>query len=403
MARRKSSGCSSDIFVWLIIIGIIGAISDAVAKHWKLILLIAGIILIILLIYFSRKNSDIIKSAPVSFRPHIAHGLKLDAGYYNAGHEISAGIYDIKCLKDGGTVKISPDFSVFLDVGEVFKNVRIPSNSILSIPVGMTIDLFNHREMYDLAEEKAEVLEEEQNSSSIPCLPNMDTMEGHRFEYFCANILRTSGYENVEVTRGSGDHGVDVIAVKSGIKYAVQCKRFSGGVGNKAVQEIYFGKSYYHCHVGIVMTNSYFTPAAKKAAEEAGVILWDGGFLRKYISQNDNSGSLEQIPANENVSTPQASEKQLSKSEGGIKMYDAEKGLYPPGKYVTGKTLPLGGYVLKAYKSEEGYVYFYNSMDDMLSEQNELSYHAFDDDYFISVPEEGRYISIDSADVQKVI
>ena len=84
-------------------------------------------------------------------------------------------------------------------------------------------------------------------------------------------------------------------------------------------------------------------------------------------------------------------------------MYDAEKGLYPPGKYVTGKTLPLGGYVLKAYKNEEGYVYFYNSMDDMLSEQNELSYHVFDDDYFISVPEEGKYISIDSADVQKVI
>lgn len=400
---KKSSGCSSDIFTWLIVIGIIGAISDAITKHWKLILLIAGIILIILLIYFSHKNSDIIESAPKKTSQHIVRGLKLDAGYYNAGHEISAGIYDIKCLKDGGTVKISPDFSVFLDVGEVFKNVRISSNSVLSIPVGMTIDLFNRREIYDLVEEKSEALEEEQNSSPIPSLPNMDTMEGHRFEYFCADILRTSGYENVEVTRGSGDHGVDVIAVKSGIKYAVQCKRFSGGVGNKAVQEIYFGKSYYHCHVGIVMTNSYFTPAAKKAAREAGVILWDGDFLRKYISQNDNSGSLEQIPTNENVSTPQASEKQLSKSEGGIKMYDAEKGLYPPGKYVTGKTLPLGGYVLKAYKNEEGYVYFYNSMDDMLSEQNELSYHAFDDDYFISVPEEGRYISIDSADVQKVI
>lgn len=151
------------------------------------------------------------------------------------------------------------------------------------------------------------------------------------------------------------------------------------------------------------MTNSYFTPAAKKAAEEAGVILWDGDFLRKYISQNDNSNSLEQVPTSEKVFSPQASEKQSSKSEGGLKMYDTEKGLYPPGKYVTGKTLPLGGYVLKAYKNEEGYVYFYNSMDDMLSEQNELSYHAFDDDYFISVPEEGKYISIESADVQKVI
>lgn len=398
MARRKSSGCSSDIFVWLIIIGIIGAISDAVAKHWKIILLIAGIILIILLIYFFRKNSDIIESAPVSFRPHIAHGLKLDAGYYNAGHEISAGIYDIKCLKDGGTVKISPDFSVFLDVGEVFKNVRIPSNSILSIPVGMTIDLFNYREMYDLVEEKDEMSEERQMD-----LLNINTMDGHDFEYFCARVMKRNGFDTAEVTRSSGDHGADIIATRNNVRYAVQCKRWSSAVGNKVVQDVFYAKQVYHCHVGIIITSNTFTPAAREAAKEAGIVLWDGDFLKKYISQNDNSDFLEQAPTNENVFLPQTSEKQSPKSEGGLKMYDAEKGLYPPGKYVTGKTLPLGGYVLKAYKNEEGYVYFYNSMDDMLSEQNELSYHVFDDDYFISVPEEGKYISIDSADVQKVI
>nr|DAF46721.1 MAG TPA: Restriction endonuclease [Siphoviridae sp. ctVDy27] len=398
MARRKSSGCSSDIFVWLIIIGIIGAISDAVAKHWKIILLIAGIILIILLIYFFRKNSDIIESAPVSFRPHIAHGLKLDAGYYNAGHEISAGIYDIKCLKDGGTVKISPDFSVFLDVGEVFKNVRIPSNSILSIPVGMTIDLFNYREMYDLVEEKDEMPEERQMD-----LLNINTMDGHDFEYFCARVMKRNGFDTAEVTRSSGDHGADIIATRNNVRYAVQCKRWSSAVGNKVVQDVFYAKQVYHCHVGIIITSNTFTPAAREAAKEAGIVLWDGDFLKKYISQNDNSDFLEQAHTNENVFLPQTSEKQSPKSEGGLKMYDAEKGLYPPGKYVTGKTLPLGGYVLKAYKNEEGYVYFYNSMDDMLSEQNELSYHVFDDDYFISVPEEGKYISIDSADVQKVI
>ena len=398
MARRKSSGCSSDIFVWLIIIGIIGAISDAVAKHWKLILLIAGIILIILLIYFSHKNSDIIESAPKKTSPHIVRGLKLDAGYYNAGHEIPAGIYDIKCLKTGGVVDITPDFNEFLNVGEVFKNVRVPLNSTLSISVGMAIDLFNHREIYDLVEEKDEVSEERQID-----LSNINTMDGHDFEYFCARVMKRNGFDTAEVTRSSGDHGADIIATRNNVRYAVQCKRWSSAVGNKVVQDVFYAKQVYHCHVGIIITNNTFTPAAREAAKEAGIVLWDGDFLKKYISQNDNSNSLEQVPVNENVFSPQAPEKQLSKSEGGIKMYDAEKGLYPPGKYVTGKTLPLGGYVLKAYKNEEGYVYFYNSMDDMLSEQNELSYHVFDDDYFISVPEEGKYISIESADVQKVI
>lgn len=398
MARRKSSGCSSDIFVWLIIIGIIGAISDAVAKHWKLILLIAGIILIILLIYFSHKNSDIIESAPKKTSPHIVRGLKLDAGYYNAGHEIPAGIYDIKCLKTGGVVDITPDFNEFLNVGEVFKNVRVPLNSTLSISVGMAIDLFNHREIYDLVEEKDEVSEERQID-----LSNINTMDGHDFEYFCARVMKRNGFDTAEVTRSSGDHGADIIATRNNVRYAVQCKRWSSAVGNKVVQDVFYAKQVYHCHVGIIITNNTFTPAAREAAKEAGIVLWDGDFLKKYISQNDNSNSLEQVPINENVFSPQAPQKQLPKSEGGIKMYDAEKGLYPPGKYVTGKTLPLGGYVLKAYKNEEGYVYFYNSMDDMLSEQNELSYHVFDDDYFISVPEEGKYISIESADVQKVI
>lgn len=398
MARRKSSGCSSDIFSWLIVIGIIGAISDAITKHWKLILLIVGIILIILLIYFSHKNSDIIESAPKKTSPHIVRGLKLDAGYYNAGHEIPAGIYDIKCLKTGGVVDITPDFNEFLNVGEVFKNVRVPLNSTLSISVGMAIDLFNHREIYDLVEEKDEVSEERQID-----LSNINTMDGHDFEYFCARVMKRNGFDTAEVTRSSGDHGADIIATRNNVRYAVQCKRWSSAVGNKVVQDVFYAKQVYHCHVGIIITNNTFTPAAREAAKEAGIVLWDGDFLKKYISQNDNSNSLEQVPVNENVFSPQAPEKQLPKSEGGIKMYDAEKGLYPPGKYVTGKTLPLGGYVLKAYKNEEGYVYFYNSMDDMLSEQNELSYHVFDDDYFISVPEEGKYISIESADVQKVI
>ena len=35
----------------------------------------------------------------------------------------------------------------------------------------------------------------------------MDEMEGHDFEFFCADLLREAGFEDVEVTRGSGDFG----------------------------------------------------------------------------------------------------------------------------------------------------------------------------------------------------
>ena len=32
----------------------------------------------------------------------------------------------------------------------------------------------------------------------------MDLMEGHEFEYYCAELLKKSGFQEVEVTRGSG-------------------------------------------------------------------------------------------------------------------------------------------------------------------------------------------------------
>ena len=106
-------------------------------------------------------------------------------------------------------------------------------------------------------------------------LQQIDSMEGHQFEYWCANLLRKNGFTNVEVTQGSGDQGVDITAVKDGIRYAIQCKCYSSDLGNKPVQEVNTGKTIYHCQVGVVMTNRYFTAGAKQAAEPNGVLLWD--------------------------------------------------------------------------------------------------------------------------------
>lgn len=104
---------------------------------------------------------------------------------------------------------------------------------------------------------------------------SIDAMEGHDFEYWCADVLRKNGFTDVKVTQGSGDQGVDVLAVKDGIKYAVQCKCYSSDLGNKPVQEVHTGKSIYHCQIGAVMTNRHFTQGAKDAAEATGVLLWD--------------------------------------------------------------------------------------------------------------------------------
>lgn len=116
---------------------------------------------------------------------------------------------------------------------------------------------------------------------------NTVEMTGYKFEEYCAALLKSNGFENVRVTKGSGDQGIDIIAYRFGVKYGIQCKYFDHPVGNKAVQEAYAGKRYYDCHVAAVLTNSTFTPQAVSLAKKSGVVLWDKDFLNN-LEQNQS-------------------------------------------------------------------------------------------------------------------
>lgn len=115
-----------------------------------------------------------------------------------------------------------------------------------------------------------------------------EDMDGHEFEYFCADLLERRGFVEVEVTRGSGDYGVDILAEKDGVTYAVQCKRYTAPVGVKAIQEAYAGRDYYDRMVGAVMTNQYFTAPAVEAAKKLKILLWDGGYVESMMEEADS-------------------------------------------------------------------------------------------------------------------
>ena len=119
-------------------------------------------------------------------------------------------------------------------------------------------------------------------------LKEIDTMDGHDFEYFCANLLKYNGYSKVTVTQGSGDYGVDIIAYKNGKSYAIQCKRYAKNVGVKAVQEVASGKQYYKCKNAVVMTNSFYTSSAINMANKIGVILWDRKNLARFLKEKSS-------------------------------------------------------------------------------------------------------------------
>ena len=101
------------------------------------------------------------------------------------------------------------------------------------------------------------------------------SMSGLEFEEYAASVLRNKGFKGVKVTQGSGDQGIDILASKKGVSYAIQVKKYSRPVGNKAVQEAYSGCAYYECDVPVVLTNSTFTPSAKELAKKNNVELWN--------------------------------------------------------------------------------------------------------------------------------
>lgn len=115
---------------------------------------------------------------------------------------------------------------------------------------------------------------------------SLDEIEGHEFEYYCAELLKKRGFIDVTVTKGSGDYGVDVLAEKDGVTYAIQCKAYTTPVGVKAVQEAYAGREFYDRMVGAVLTNQYFTKPAVEAAKKLKILLWDRGYLDSMIEED---------------------------------------------------------------------------------------------------------------------
>lgn len=110
---------------------------------------------------------------------------------------------------------------------------------------------------------------------------DFSSMSGWDFERYCADCLLKKGFTKAEVTSGSGDHGVDIIAEQNGIRFGIQCKLYQGQIPNKAVQEAYTGASYYDCDVAVIMSNSELTNQAQTEAKKLRVKFWN---IVDYIS-----------------------------------------------------------------------------------------------------------------------
>jgi len=111
-------------------------------------------------------------------------------------------------------------------------------------------------------------------------------MSGGQFEVFVADLMRAMGYR-ATVMGGSGDQGVDVIAVAESERIAIQCKNYKKAVGNRLVQEVFAGARHHGCQRAWVVAPAGFTKGAHELARSVGVLLFDANSVRRWIKQAD--------------------------------------------------------------------------------------------------------------------
>lgn len=118
---------------------------------------------------------------------------------------------------------------------------------------------------------------------------DIDALSGESFELHCEERLRSLGW-SVCRKAGTGDQGVDLLVGKDGALVAIQCKRYSGSVGNQAVQQVEAGRQYEEADIAAVVSNSVYTPSAQQLAAKLGVILMHASELDLLEQRVASSG-----------------------------------------------------------------------------------------------------------------
>lgn len=94
----------------------------------------------------------------------------------------------------------------------------------------------------------------------------------YKYEEYCTNLLNQNEW-TAKTTKGSGDHGVDILAIVNRKLVAIQCKLYNSSVGNKAIQEVVTGMKFWEASIAVVVTNSNYTKHAIEIARIHNVYL----------------------------------------------------------------------------------------------------------------------------------
>ena len=128
----------------------------------------------------------------------------------------------------------------------------------------------------------------------IRLLDVLRSLSPEGFEKVCRELLRESGFENVEITGGSADGGIDgygTLEINPFVSFKVlfQCKRYKeGNTVSRAQVGDFRNAMIGRAEKGIIITTSTFSNAAIQEAHRDGapkVELVDGTMLVKMFEK----------------------------------------------------------------------------------------------------------------------
>lgn len=111
------------------------------------------------------------------------------------------------------------------------------------------------------------------------------SLSGSDFERLLARLYEKMGY-TVQLNGRTGDQGADLIATRGNERLIIQAKRYTGSVGNAAVQEVVAAKSHYDGNVAIVISTSKFTREAVELAKTNSVQLVGLSDLQRALAEH---------------------------------------------------------------------------------------------------------------------
>lgn len=128
---------------------------------------------------------------------------------------------------------------------------------------------------------------------------DFSTMDGYEFEDYISNLFRRLGFE-VEATNYSNDGGVDLVAtfnqpIFSG-KYIIQCKNWTGPVGQPEVRDLYGVVMDQRANKGILITPSDYTQQAYDFANGKNIELINGPTLRGLLTTDSKNSTTSKTP-----------------------------------------------------------------------------------------------------------